>query len=108
VEAATIQVLDDIWSPWCAPCRKVSPALEQLAGEFAGRLNLVKVNADESPELRQRFEVLATPTLLLIVRGEFIDKQLGAAPAGVAGLGDVEARSLPPHDHFALVSDTPR
>ncbi|HKX13701.1 MAG TPA: thioredoxin family protein [Propionibacteriaceae bacterium] len=61
VEAATIQVLDDIWSPWCAPCRKVSPALEQLAGEFAGRLKLVKVNADESPELRQRFEVLATP-----------------------------------------------
>jgi hypothetical protein len=49
-------------------------------------LKLVKVNADESPELRQRFEVLATPTLLLVVRGEFIDKQLGAAPAGVADL----------------------
>jgi thioredoxin 2 len=80
VEAATIPVLVDIWAPWCAPCRKVSPALEQLAGEFAGRMKLVKVNADESPALSQRFEVLAIPTLLLMEHGELIDKQVGAAP----------------------------
>ena len=62
VEASTIPVLVDMWAPWCGPCRMVSPVLEQLAGEFAGRLKLVKVNADEAPGLSQRFEVLAIPT----------------------------------------------
>ncbi|HJV15436.1 MAG TPA: thioredoxin, partial [Propionibacteriaceae bacterium] len=80
VEAATIPVLVDIWAPWCGPCRMVSPALEQLAGEFAGRMKLVKVNADDSPAVSERFEVQAIPTLLLMERGEVIDKQIGAAP----------------------------
>jgi len=82
-EAATIPVLVDLWAPWCAPCRKVSPVLEQLAGEFAGSLKLVKVNADEAPALSERFEVLAIPTLILLKGGEVIDKQVGAAPASV-------------------------
>jgi thioredoxin 2 len=80
VEAATVPVLVDIWAPWCGPCRMVNPALEQIAGEFAGRIKLVKVNADESPAVSQRFEVLAIPTLLLMEHGEVIDKQVGAAP----------------------------
>jgi thioredoxin 2 len=58
----------------------VSPALEQIAGEFAGRLKLVKINADEAPGLSQRFDVLAIPTLLLLSGGEVIDTQVGAAP----------------------------
>jgi thioredoxin 2 len=80
VEAATIPVLVDIWAPWCGPCRRVSPALEQLAGEFAGRMKLVKVNADVSPVVSERFGVQAIPTLLLMEGGEVIDKQIGAAP----------------------------
>jgi thioredoxin 2 len=83
VEASTIPVLVDMWAPWCAPCRMVSPVLEQLAGEFAGRLKLVKINADEAPELSSRFEVLAIPTLILLERGKVIDTQVGAAPAAV-------------------------
>ena len=83
VEASTIPVLVDMWAPWCAPCRMVSPVLEQLAGEFAGRLKLVKINADEAPELSQRFEVLAIPTLILLEGGKVIDTQVGAAPAAV-------------------------
>jgi thioredoxin 2 len=61
----------------------VSPALEQLAGELAGRLKLVKVNADDSPAVSSQFDVQAIPTLVLLNRGEVIDKQVGAAPAGV-------------------------
>jgi thioredoxin 2 len=61
----------------------VSPVLEQLAGEFAGRLKLVKVNADGAPGLSQRFEVLAIPTLILLEGGKVIDTQVGAAPAAV-------------------------
>jgi thioredoxin 2 len=83
VEASTIPVLVDMWAPWCAPCRKVSPVLEQLAGEFAGRLKLVKINADEAPALSSRFEVLAIPTLILLEGGKVIDTQVGAAPAAV-------------------------
>jgi thioredoxin 2 len=79
-DAATIPVLVDVWAPWCAPCRMVSPALEQLADELAGRLKLVKVNADVSPVVSDRFEVQAIPTLVLLNHGKVIDKQVGAAP----------------------------
>ena len=80
-DEATVPVLVDVWAPWCGPCRMVSPALEQLAGEMAGRLKLVKVNADEAPEVSRRFEVQAIPTLVLLDGGEVVDRQIGAAPA---------------------------
>jgi thioredoxin 2 len=79
-EEPTISVLVDIWAPWCGPCRMVSPALEQLAAELAGELKLVKVNADDSPQLSRRFDVQAIPTLLLLKGGRVIDRQVGAAP----------------------------
>ncbi len=59
----------------------VSPALEQLATEMAGKLKLVKVNADESPKLQQRFGVQAIPTLLLLRKGAVAARQTGAGPA---------------------------
>ena len=80
-DESTIPVLVDVWAPWCGPCRMVSPALEQLATEFAGRLKLVKVNADEAPEVSRRFEVQAIPTLVLMEHGTVVDKQVGAARA---------------------------
>jgi thioredoxin 2 len=83
VDASTIPVLVDVWAPWCGPCRMVSPALEQLATELAGKLKLVKVNADEAPQVSRRFEIQAIPTLILMRRGQVIEKQVGAAPAHV-------------------------
>ena len=82
-ERATVFVLVDLWAPWCGPCRMVSPALEQVARERAGRLKLVKVNVDDAPQLSQRFDVRAVPTLLLLHRGKVIARQAGAAPAPV-------------------------
>jgi thioredoxin 2 len=82
-DKSTIPVLVDVWAPWCGPCRMVSPALEQLATELAGKLKLVKVNADEAPEVSRRFAVQAIPTLVLMQHGQVIDKQVGAAPAHV-------------------------
>jgi thioredoxin 2 len=79
-EQAAIPVLVDLWAPWCGPCRMVSPALERLAHEFAGRLKLVKVNVDESPNLSRRYEVQGIPTLLLLDRGRVLSRQIGAAP----------------------------
>jgi thioredoxin 2 len=79
-EKAAIPVLVDLWAPWCGPCRMVSPALEQLAKERAGRLKLVKVNVDQAPKLAQRFSAQAIPTLILLVNGQEAPRQVGAAP----------------------------
>jgi thioredoxin 2 len=67
-------------APWCGPCRAVSPALEQLARDLAGRVKLVKVNVDTSPQISQRFEAQAIPTLLVLRGGQVAARQTGAAP----------------------------
>lgn len=79
-DRSSLPVLVDLWAPWCGPCRMVSPALEQLAAEQAGRLKLVKVNVDDSPAISQRFAVQGIPTLLVLRDGEVIARQTGAAP----------------------------
>ena len=78
---ATVPVLVDLWAPWCVPCRMVSPVLERLATERAGRLKVVKVNVDTSPTVAGRYAVQGIPTLLLLAEGEFVARQVGAAPA---------------------------
>ncbi len=79
--AAPLPVLLDLWAPWCGPCRMVSPALEELARTFAGRIKLVKVNIDTAPQTAQRFTVQAVPTLMVVHHGRVISRQAGAAPA---------------------------
>jgi thioredoxin 2 len=83
VEASSIPVLIDFWAPWCGPCRMVSPALENLARQMAGRLKLVKVNVDEAPALGHRFSISAIPTLLIMSGGQQKARQAGAAPEHV-------------------------
>lgn len=79
-ERSSVPVLVDLWATWCGPCRTVSPALEQLARERAGRLKLVKVDVDKAPMLSQRFGVRAVPTLLLLREGALLARQSGALP----------------------------
>jgi thioredoxin 2 len=79
-ESATVPVLVDLWAPWCAPCRMVSPALERLATDMAGQLKLVKVNVDEAPAVARRFGARAIPTLLVLRKGEVMAQQAGALP----------------------------
>ncbi|MYS20959.1 thioredoxin [Streptomyces sp. DvalAA-14] len=80
-EQADLPVLVDLWATWCGPCRMVSPALEQVAEDLAGRIKLVKVDIDKSPALAQRFEVQAVPTLLILDHGRLVARETGAAPA---------------------------
>ncbi|MGZ5394989.1 MAG: thioredoxin [Mycobacterium sp.] len=80
VESASVPVLVDLWATWCGPCRMVSPALEQLAGERAGALKLVKIDVDTAPQLSRRFDVSAVPTLLLMDHGRVLARKSGAAP----------------------------
>ena len=93
-DKARLPVLVDLWAPWCGPCRMVSPALAQLAAELAGRIKLVKVNVDESPNLQRRFEVQAIPTLLILAGGKVTARQTGAAP--VDALRSWVTGALPP------------
>ena len=80
-EKSSLPVLVDFWAPWCGPCRMVSPALEQIAGEEAGRLKLVKVNTDDAPALSQRFGVRGIPTLVVLSHGREVGRSVGAQPA---------------------------
>jgi thioredoxin 2 len=83
VEAdAAVAVLVDLWAPWCGPCRIVSPMLEQLAREYAGRLKVVKVNVDDNAGLAARFQAMSIPTLIVIRAGRVVDRIVGAVPKG--------------------------
>ena len=81
VEArAGVAVVVDLWAPWCGPCRFVSPILEELAREYAGRIKVVKVNVDENPATAQRFQASSIPTLVVIQAGRAVDRIVGALP----------------------------
>ena len=82
-ERAGVLVLVDMWAAWCGPCRQVSPALEQVANERAGRVKLVKVDVEAAPKLSDRFTVQAVPTLMLLRDGRVVARRAGAAPAQV-------------------------
>ena len=79
---ASVPVLVDFWAPWCGPCRMVSPIVERLGREHAGRLKVVKLNVDDAPEISRRFDVQGIPLLVLIRDGAEADRLVGAAPYG--------------------------
>lgn len=79
-DSSRVAVLVDLWATWCQPCRQVSPALEKIAAEYAGRLKLVKVDIDQARGIAERFSVQAVPTLMLFEGGREVSVQRGALP----------------------------
>ena len=73
-------VLIDFWAPWCAPCRAIAPLIDELAGEYAGRLKVVKINVDDNPETQARYGVRGIPNLLIIKSGQVKEQIVGAVP----------------------------
>lgn len=72
-------VLVDFWAAWCAPCKALTPIIEGLAGSYAGKLKVGKLNIDEQPMTPGKYDVQAIPTVLLFKNGEVVDKLVGLA-----------------------------
>ena len=72
-------LLVDFWAPWCGPCRMVSPVIEQLARELAGKVVFGKVNVDENPTVAGAFGIQSIPTIAILKNGKAIDGFVGAA-----------------------------
>jgi thioredoxin 2 len=73
-------VVIDLWAPWCGPCRFVSPMLDELAHQYAGRLKVVKVNVDDNQGLARRFDASSIPTLVVLRDGIVVNRIVGALP----------------------------
>ena len=77
---AFVPVLVDFWATWCAPCKAIAPVLEQLAGEYDGKVRIGKVNVDENPAIPGQYGVRGIPTLILFKDGQIVDQLVGAVP----------------------------
>lgn len=76
-------VMLDFWAEWCGPCRMITPIVNELADEYAGKAVIGKVNVDENPGITQKYAIRNIPTILFIKNGEIVDKQVGAVPKNV-------------------------
>jgi len=77
---ADTPVMVDFWAPWCGPCRAVAPVLEELAGEYEGKLVIAKVNTDEHQRYMAQYGIMAIPTMIVFKDGKEIDRIQGALP----------------------------
>ena len=73
----------DFWATWCGPCRMMAPVVEMLGQEYAGRVDVYKVNVDECNDLAAQYHIMSIPTLMLFKNGKVVDKVIGAQPLDV-------------------------
>jgi len=77
---AKIPVLVDFWAPWCGPCRQLSPIIDEIAKELAGKIEVYKCNVDDNPETPSKFGVRGIPSLMIFKDGKLVDSKVGALP----------------------------
>jgi len=77
---AETPVLVDFWAPWCRPCLMIAPVLDELAGEYDGRLSIVRMDVDQNPKTATKYGVMSIPTLLVFKQGKPISHMVGFRP----------------------------
>jgi thioredoxin 1 len=73
-------IMVDFWAAWCAPCRMVSPTVEELAKEYQGKMKFMKLNTDENPDIASKYNIMGIPTLMFFKDGRTLDSIVGAVP----------------------------
>jgi thioredoxin 1 len=71
-------VVVDFWAPWCGPCKMIAPALEEIAGEMAGKIKIAKVNVDENQDIAAQYGIRSIPTLMIFKDGKLAATKVGA------------------------------
>jgi thioredoxin 1 len=70
----------DFWAEWCGPCRAIGPVIEELSKEYAGTVNIGKVNVDHNPQVSMNYGITSIPAILFVKGGQVVDKLVGAQP----------------------------
>ena len=80
VVQAELPVLIDFWAVWCGPCKAIAPTIEEIAGEYAGKVKVGKLNVDQNQNTAMQYGVRSIPTLLIMKSGEVVSQIVGAVP----------------------------